>query len=90
MTMLLILTAAVFTAIAIFTPQVLARFLTRRRLRRPHAALIAIFRLWFAALALATFWLLLHPAHSSAMSYPTTPDGRILRRARPAVALHES
>ena len=60
MTTLLILTGIVFTAVAIFTPRILAQFLTRRRLRRPHTALVAIFRVWFAALALATFWLLLH------------------------------
>ena len=60
MTTLLILTAVVFTAIAVSTPRILAQFLSRRRLRRPHTALIVIFRIWFAILALATFWLLLH------------------------------
>ncbi len=60
MTLLLLLATASFAYIAAFSPALLRNFATRRRLRHPHTALLLIFRLWFGALAIATFWLLLH------------------------------
>ncbi len=59
MTLLLLVTTAVFAALALTANRILDRFTTRTRLKRPHTALVLVFRAWFALLALATFWLLI-------------------------------
>ncbi len=58
MNLLLLVTTAIFTAIALTANRILDRFTARTRLKRPHTALVLVFRAWFAILALATFWLL--------------------------------
>lgn len=55
----LFLAAAAFAAIAIYAPRVFEAFCLRNRVRRPHPYLLLIFRIWFGALAVATFLLLL-------------------------------
>ncbi len=64
MNLLLLVTTAVFATIALTANRILGRFITRTRLKRPHTALVLIFRAWFAVLALATFWLLIRQPHA--------------------------
>ena len=59
MTLLLLLAAATFSWVAVFSPSLLLRFAARRRVRAPHTGLMLVFRLWFAMLACGTVWLLL-------------------------------
>jgi hypothetical protein len=50
----------IFAFIAIFAPNFLRAFAKRRRLRAPHSALLLIFRLWFALLAIGSLIILFH------------------------------
>ena len=53
LTFLTLVAAAIFTAIAVFTPRA-TPWLRKRHIRPPHPAVSIIFRLWFAALAVAS------------------------------------
>lgn len=59
----LLIALVLFAALALFSPRLLADFTRRHHLKHPHRHLILVFRLWFAALALATLWLLLRQSH---------------------------
>lgn len=57
LTFLTLVAAAIFTAIAIYTPRAIP-WLKKRHIRPPHPAIAAAFRLWFAVLAVASVVLL--------------------------------
>jgi hypothetical protein len=65
MNVLLLITGAVFAAIALYAPKLISRFAALRRMRPPHPALVIAFRVWFGVLALAVFWLMLQQSHIS-------------------------
>ena len=61
---LLLTTTLVFAALAVLSPRLVHTLTMRHRIRRPHRALLLVFRAWFAVLAAATFWLLLSTLHT--------------------------
>lgn len=54
------LAATLFAAIALAFPTLLRRATRNRRVKLPHPRLVLVFRLYFAALALAALFLTLH------------------------------
>lgn len=58
--LMILVAAALFAAIAWGFPRI-DPYLRKRRIKPPHAAIALVFRLWFAALALASLALLFFP-----------------------------
>ena len=59
LTLLLVITFAIFAVIALFAVKLFDRFTRAARIKRPHRHLVLIFRLWFGVLALATLVVLI-------------------------------
>ncbi len=58
--LMILVAAAIFAAIAWYFPQA-GPWLKKRRIRQPHPVMTIVFRLWFAALAVASVVLLFMP-----------------------------